>query len=80
MSLGQAVSICFTKYVTFSGRAARPEYWYWVLFTIVASLVLAIGGTDWAESLIEVSRQSGPYPAVVTVVRGVCCRSGTVGI
>jgi uncharacterized membrane protein YhaH (DUF805 family) len=42
MSFGQAVSTCFSKYVTFAGRARRPEYWYWVLFAIVASIVLAI--------------------------------------
>src|SRR4029077_1160257 len=38
----EAVKTCFAKYVTFSGRAARPEYWYFVLFTLVVSIVLAI--------------------------------------
>jgi len=42
MSFGQAVSTCFSKYATFAGRATRPEYWYWVLFAVVASIVLAI--------------------------------------
>ncbi len=42
MSFGQAVSTCFSKYATFGGRATRPEFWYWALFTIVASVVLAI--------------------------------------
>jgi uncharacterized membrane protein YhaH (DUF805 family) len=42
MSFGQAVSTCFSKYATFAGRARRPEYWYWVLFGVVASIVLAI--------------------------------------
>ncbi len=42
MSFGQAVSTCFSKYVTFEGRAGRPEYWYWMLFTIVATMVMAI--------------------------------------
>jgi len=42
MSFGQAISTCFSRYVMFSGRAARPEYWYWVLFAVLASLVLAI--------------------------------------
>jgi uncharacterized membrane protein YhaH (DUF805 family) len=42
MSFGQAVGTCFSNYATFSGRATRPEYWYWVLFSIVASVVLAI--------------------------------------
>ncbi len=42
MSLGQAVSTCFSKYATFSGRARRSEYWYWVLFILIASVVLGI--------------------------------------
>jgi uncharacterized membrane protein YhaH (DUF805 family) len=42
MGFGEAINICFAKYATFSGRATRPEYWYWVLFTVVAGLVLGI--------------------------------------
>jgi len=42
MSFGQAISTCFSKYVVFTGRAARPEYWYWVLFVVVASIVLSL--------------------------------------
>lgn len=40
MSFGQAVSTCFAKYVTFSGRARRSEYWYWQLFSFLSSLVV----------------------------------------
>jgi uncharacterized membrane protein YhaH (DUF805 family) len=39
VGFGEAISVCFSKYATFTGRAARPEYWYWVLFTVLASLV-----------------------------------------
>jgi uncharacterized membrane protein YhaH (DUF805 family) len=42
MTFGQAVNACFSKYVTFSGRAGRSEYWYWVLFTAIAAVVLLI--------------------------------------
>jgi uncharacterized membrane protein YhaH (DUF805 family) len=28
--------------VTFSGRAARAEYWYWVLFTLILSIVTVV--------------------------------------
>ena len=27
-SLGASVAMCFTKYVTFEGRAPRAEYWF----------------------------------------------------
>ena len=37
-----AVKTCFRKYFTFKGRARRSEYWYWVLFTIVAGIVLGV--------------------------------------
>ena len=40
MSFGQAVSTCFAKYVTFSGRARRSEYWYWHLFAFLSSMLL----------------------------------------
>lgn len=38
----KAVKTCFKKYVDFNGRAARPEFWWFVLFQIVVSAVLGI--------------------------------------
>lgn len=40
MKFGQAIGICFSKYVDFSGRAQRSEFWWWILFTWLASLIL----------------------------------------
>lgn len=37
-----SVRTVFRKYATFSGRARRPEYWWFVLFSIIASIVLSI--------------------------------------
>ena len=42
MNFGQAVSSCFSNYVTLSGRASRSEYWYWCLFLLVGSLCALI--------------------------------------
>jgi len=42
MNFTQAVSSGFSNYVNFAGRATRSEYWYWVLFVIVASIVASI--------------------------------------
>jgi uncharacterized membrane protein YhaH (DUF805 family) len=42
MGFGQAISAGFTKYVNFSDRACRSEYWYWTLFTIIVGVVAAI--------------------------------------
>jgi uncharacterized membrane protein YhaH (DUF805 family) len=38
----KAVKTCFNKYVDFSGRAARPEFWWFALFQLVVSAVLGM--------------------------------------
>lgn len=40
MSFSESVKTCFRKYVTFSGRAPRAEYWYFWLFYLIASIIL----------------------------------------
>lgn len=30
-----AIRVCFTKYASFDGRAARPEFWWFALFVIL---------------------------------------------
>jgi uncharacterized membrane protein YhaH (DUF805 family) len=40
MNFIDSIKICFVKYVDFRGCASRPEFWWWVLFTVVASLAL----------------------------------------
>jgi uncharacterized membrane protein YhaH (DUF805 family) len=35
MSPADAISTCFSKYVDFSGRATRAEYWWWNLMIFV---------------------------------------------
>jgi uncharacterized membrane protein YhaH (DUF805 family) len=42
MNMPQAIKSCFGKYVTFRGRASRSEYWYFVLFYLIASIVANI--------------------------------------
>ena len=45
-----AVKTCFQKYVDFSGRAARPEFWWFFLFQILALVVTSMLG-DLAYSI-----------------------------
>ena len=57
MSFFEAVGICFHKYADFSGRARRKEYWYFTLFNMIVSCVLAImlgedSSLDVAYSLV----------------------------
>jgi uncharacterized membrane protein YhaH (DUF805 family) len=42
MSFAAAIGVCFKKYLVFRGVAARREYWYFVLFTLLVSLVLGV--------------------------------------
>jgi uncharacterized membrane protein YhaH (DUF805 family) len=37
MTFGESISTCLTKYADFNGRASRSEYWWWFLFTCLAS-------------------------------------------
>ncbi len=42
MNFTQAITSGFQNYVNFRGRAARSEFWYWTLFSIIASIVGAL--------------------------------------
>ncbi len=41
MTFGEAIKSCFKKYVTFSGRAPRSEYWWFALFVFIGNLALS---------------------------------------
>jgi uncharacterized membrane protein YhaH (DUF805 family) len=40
MTFVDAIASGFKNYFNFKGKASRSEFWYWVLFTILLSLVL----------------------------------------
>ena len=44
MQFSDAIQTVFQKYAVFEGRAGRPEYWYWVLFTVLVSIAANILG------------------------------------
>jgi uncharacterized membrane protein YhaH (DUF805 family) len=37
MTFGESIRTCFSKYAAFEGCASRSEYWWWFLFTFLAS-------------------------------------------
>ena len=41
MDFATAIRTCFRKYVTFSGRASRPEYWWFALFVFLGGVAAA---------------------------------------
>ena len=42
MTFQESIKLCFQKYADFEGRAKRPEFWWFVLFLFVGSLVLGV--------------------------------------
>ena len=42
MTFQDSIKVCFNKYVDFSGRASRSEYWWFVLFVILGSFVTSL--------------------------------------
>lgn len=48
MNFIEAIKTCFSKYVTFTGRARRSEHWYFFLFVTLIQFILGI----WLFSVV----------------------------
>jgi uncharacterized membrane protein YhaH (DUF805 family) len=72
MPFGEAVSTCFRRYAVFSGRAVRPEYWYWVLFMYLLYIPL----TFWAVTTSSLAT----WDSEATFSPGVAAVIGLVGL
>jgi uncharacterized membrane protein YhaH (DUF805 family) len=57
------------KYAVFSGRARRREYWYFVLFNIIVSIVLGVidGVTGSLNAQTGLGLLSGIYSLVILI-------------
>jgi uncharacterized membrane protein YhaH (DUF805 family) len=42
MTFQESVRVCFSKYADFTGRASRSEYWWFMLFIVLASAALSM--------------------------------------
>lgn len=42
MNFTEAVKTCFSKYATFSGRAGKPEFWWFFLFQVAVYFVVGM--------------------------------------
>ncbi len=65
MGFQDAVRTCFEKYATFNGRAARPEFWWFALFLVLANIVLGLA--DGAVFPGD-TRLLGPLFTLATIV------------
>ena len=65
-------SVMLTNYTTMSGRASRSEYWWFVLFYLLASFVLgiiyAIVGSFMFGSEVILSKKFGLITTIITVL------------
>ena len=55
MNFTDSVATCFKKYADFNGRASRPEFWWFVLFTVIVSIVGGALFRNWVMSLINLA-------------------------
>ncbi|MBL0422756.1 DUF805 domain-containing protein [Ramlibacter sp. AW1] len=44
MNLVQSVKTCLQQYATFTGRAGRPEFWWFMLFCFLVSIASSVLG------------------------------------
>ncbi len=78
MTFVDAVRSGFKNYFNFKGAAPRSEFWYWVLFTVLLSLVLGtIEGViwpapmttgDWMEDLANFGAQPTPFTSLASIL------------
>jgi uncharacterized membrane protein YhaH (DUF805 family) len=63
MNLTQAVKSVYGKYATFEGRAARSEYWWFVLFSILAAIAIAVVEAALGLGQGSVTQGNGQFSA-----------------
>jgi uncharacterized membrane protein YhaH (DUF805 family) len=63
MNFVEALTSGFRNYVDFSGRAVRPEYWYWMLFAVVVNAVLGV-----VDQNLNPGDQMGAFSWVTMIV------------
>jgi uncharacterized membrane protein YhaH (DUF805 family) len=66
MNFVQAIGLGLRKYAVFSGRAARSEFWYFVLFMIIAGIVAQILDA-YLFPLHVIARGFGPLSTLTTL-------------
>jgi uncharacterized membrane protein YhaH (DUF805 family) len=77
MTFSDAIRTCFSKFFTFSGRASRPEYWFFFLFIVIWSFIagfidlqfftqVATTETETTKSVSATSNQ--PVQSIVSLI------------
>lgn len=64
VGFGEAISMAFSKYCCFSGRASRSEYWFFSLFVFIVQAIFSTGVTV-GDSLTLLGSLSGVFGLAV---------------
>ena len=73
VTFADAVKSGFLKFRVFKGTSSRPEYWYFVLFSVLLSIVLGtVEALVWppvqTEDVMEALQQPTPLSSVAALV------------
>jgi uncharacterized membrane protein YhaH (DUF805 family) len=68
-----AIKSAFVKFAQFRGVSTRPEYWYFVLFSVLMALVLGtIDSVIWppvqTDDVLEALNQPTPFSNIFAIV------------
>ena len=56
MDFKQSIIRCLRdKYVDFNGRAGRPEFWWFALFTLLVGVAFSLVGLDMIGALVNLA-------------------------
>ncbi|MEM6668141.1 MAG: DUF805 domain-containing protein [Pseudomonadota bacterium] len=64
MGFIDAIQACFSKYFTFSGRARRPEYWWFYLFIFVVTFI-----ASFIDAILSPMFELGEDGEILSLVR-----------
>jgi uncharacterized membrane protein YhaH (DUF805 family) len=62
MNFIEAIKSGFANYVNFRTRAARSEYWFWVLFVFILAIITAI-----IDAMIAPGSEVGPTGVILSL-------------
>ncbi len=68
MSFGTAITTVFRKYAEFEGRAGRPEFWWFILFSALVSSALGSLNLGTPDGVIAVGSSLASVWAIGTLL------------
>lgn len=67
MGFGEAIRSVLSKYASFSGRARRAEYWWFVLFNLLVSMAASVLDLALFRNHGMDFRQTGPLEVLTSL-------------